>query len=136
MTPPARRGARLLAVALAVTLLPAAALAQDSASAVHPWKLAYAKRMAEERLENRRAREEREEGLRKLARRMRRGGKASILSRGESVRPARPDDMPVTPGDATAVRRSSRPFASQAFTPPSNRLVNDRTSRPTGVPCP
>lgn len=126
MTSLARHGARLLAATLAVTLLPALALAQDAAPTVHPWKTAYAKRLAEERLEHKRARKEREDGLRRLARQMRKHGRSTLRTRGESVRPARPDAFPEMAGEPVALRRTSRPFASQAFTPPSNRLVNDR----------
>ena len=57
MTPHALRGARLLAGVLAVTLLPGVAFAQNTTPPPHPWKQAYARRMAEERMEQRRARD-------------------------------------------------------------------------------
>src|SRR5260221_2377314 len=55
MIPRARLGARLLAGALALTLLPAPAFAQEPSPPVNPWKLGYARRMADERMANERA---------------------------------------------------------------------------------
>ena len=127
MTPHARLGARLLAGALVFTLLPGFAFAQEPAPTVHPWKLALAKRMAEERMEHKEHREQRAAGLRRLARELKRGKKSSIHGRGERVRPSRPDDILPPPGEPTVMPRSARPFGANAFTTPANHIVNDRT---------
>ena len=59
------RAAWLLAGALALTLLPNLGHAQESTDAVHAWKLAYARRMAREGMEQREAWQDR---LRRAAR--------------------------------------------------------------------
>ena len=122
----ARLGARLLAGALVFSLLPTLVLAQEAAPRPHPWKLALAKRMAEERMEHKEHREQREEGLRRLARELKKGKKSSIHGRGESVRPARPDDILPPAGEPTATPRGTRSFAVEAFTTPANHIVNNR----------
>lgn len=130
MTPLPRLGARLLAVALALTLLPAYVHAEDTALPPHPWKQALARRMAEERFEHREAREQREQGLRRLARERARWAKSGTKARkrgGEHVRPARPDDMIVRSTEAATPSRRQQPFGTRAFTPPPNKLVNNRT---------
>lgn len=131
MTPLPRLGARLLAAALALTLLPAYVHAEDAAPRPHPWKMALAKRMAEERYEHREARERRIEGLKKLARERKLaakpGAKAKLKKRGgEHVRPARPDDIVVPATEFSVPARRQQPFGARAFTPPANVLVNNR----------
>ena len=124
----ARLAARLLAGALALTLLPAFALAFDPAPAptVNPWKLAYAKRLADERLAERRERGERIDRLRKLARQLKRGGKPALRARGEHARPSLPDALPRSFAEPRAARRAAHPFGAQMFTPPVNHIVNNR----------
>src|SRR5947208_921115 len=53
MTPPARVRARLLAAALAFSLLPALAFADAPAPPIHPWKEALARRLARGGMERR-----------------------------------------------------------------------------------
>ena len=124
----ARLGAWLLAGALALTPLPAMAYAQDPAPPVHPWKLGYAKRLAEERLaerRERRERRERDEQLRELARLLKHGGKQTARARGEHARLARPEDVPVSRAEPRAARRDAHAFGAQVFTPPANHRVNN-----------
>jgi hypothetical protein len=122
----ARSGARLLAGALALTLLPALARAQDPAPAVNPvnpWKAAFARRMAEEGFEQRQAR-----ARAQAAKRHRRGRSAaagSVPVR-DRARPAPPSSIPQTFEPATPAPQSLR-FGAQAFTTPANRIVNDRS---------
>ena len=133
MLAPVRFGARLLAGALALTLLPNLVLAQDAAPtvrAVHPWKAAYAKRMAEEGMHRRgdpEERKERERQLRTLARRLARSGRSSLHVRGERARPATPEMLPEIDWNTTP-RRGARTFGSNLFTTPANHIVNDRST--------
>ena len=122
----ARIGARILTGALALMLLPAFSFAQEPAATVHPWKLAYAKRLADERLAEKREKKERDEHLRKLARQLKRGGKSALRARGERARPAQPDDLPAIHAEPNAARRSARSFGAQSFTPPANHIANNR----------
>lgn len=120
-----RIGARLAAAALAFSLLPTLVLAQAEPPRPHPWKLALAKRMAEERFEHREAREKREANLRRLAREQQ-NGKKPVNGRGDRMRPARPDDILPASGAPTASPRRSQRFATQAFNTPVNHIVNNR----------
>lgn len=128
----ARSGARLLAGALALTLLPALARAQDPAPAVNPvvnpWKAAFARRMAEEGFEQRQARARAEAAKRLAAKRHRHGGRAAAgaVPARERVQPAPPSNIPRVFEPATPAPQSLR-FGAQAFTTPANRIVNDRT---------
>lgn len=121
-----RISARLAAVVLAFSLLPTPVFAQAEPARPHPWKLALAKRMAEERFEHREARERREANLRRLARELK-SGKKPVNGRGDRMRPARPDDILPPPGEPTTSPRRSQRFAAQAFNTPVNRIVNNRS---------
>ncbi len=126
MTSPARLGARLFAAALAFTLLPAFAFAQEAAPAVHPWKLAYARRMAREGMEMRERRERRERALHQTAHKPKPIRRKPAPPAGARARPAVPD-YAFTLADAYSPARAARPFGARAFAPPVNRIVNDRT---------
>jgi len=125
----------LLAAALALVLRPAGALAQEpvspqgperQAEAVRAWKTAFAKRMSEERLEAKEKAEQRHEKLRELAKQLKKSGKSSLPPRGQSARPARPEEMRATFNDPGTRPRPWRDVGRFAITPPSNRLVNNR----------
>ena len=122
-----RIGARLLAGALLLTLLPTFARAQDNAQPPHPWKLAYAKRMSEERFEHREAREKRDRELRRRARELK-AGKKRAPGRGDRLRPARPEDMPASVTEPTLAPRHSSRFSANVFSTPANHIINNRTS--------
>lgn len=121
----ARIGARLLAGALVLSLLPTLAFAQETAPRPHPWKLALAKRLAEERMEHKEHRERREEGLRRLARELK-SGKKRAPGRGDRLRPSRPDDILPPAMEPTVVARRASAFSSQAFSTPANHMLNTR----------
>src|SRR5882672_8879667 len=126
----ARLAARLFAGALALTLLPAFAFAQEPAPTVNPWKLAYARRMAEEGMKRRgdpAERRERERQLQQLARRLARSGKSSLKVHGDRAVPAPPEPLAGV-GPAAPARRSARSFNAGAFTTPTNHIVNDRST--------
>ncbi len=125
-----RIGARLLAGALLLTLLPTFARAQAAAT-VHPWKQTYVRRMAEEgmheRTEKRELREKRVRELRRLARELARSGKSSLRakSKGEHARPA-----PHEPQEVMSIEqatRGARTFNARAFNTPLNHILNDRS---------
>ncbi len=129
-----RRGTGLLATALALSLLPIPGSAQESekervrevTSTVHAWKLGYARRMAEERLERRQIAAERERRLRRLAKRTRLGEGARSSGRGQHLRPARPNDPSLFGTALGSARVVTRPSGARAITPPANIIVNDR----------
>src|SRR5260221_2688050 len=95
MIPRARLGARLLAGALALTLLPAPAFAQEPSPPVNPWKLGYARRMADERMANERA----ERGGTPEERR---GGGRGPRPPAAAAREKRPAGAPPPPGPGPA----------------------------------
>src|SRR5438552_3789697 len=118
----ARVAARLLAGALALTLLPTFAFAQDPAPTVNPWKLAYARRMAEEGMKRRMSRVERARELRARARELRAGlrpAKAGARARKAHQEAGLPTAGPGSP------TRAARSFGALAFSAPSNELVNN-----------
>lgn len=128
MTPLVRTGVRLIAVALLLVLAAPVLHAAETATRVHPWKAALARRMAQERFEQRDRRERREEGLKRLAREQRRAARTGVpvKPRTERARPARPDDMtPVVGGGVQALQRQAEPMRAQALVGTPNRLVND-----------
>jgi hypothetical protein len=125
MTSPARIGARLFAAALALTLLPTHAFSQDTVPTVHPWKLAYARRMAREGMEARERMERREQALRLAARKAKAPPRKTVKPTGNRARPAVPD-YAFTLADTYSPTRHARAFGAHAFTPPANRIVNDR----------
>jgi hypothetical protein len=129
----ARLGARLLAGALALTLLPAFALAQDPAPPVNPWKLGYARRMADERFERQENRTRAEIARRMAAKRKLRTGRAGTGSppARERARPAPPTKAPMNLEPPTPAPQSLR-FGGQVLSPPANRIVNDRTADGAG----
>jgi hypothetical protein len=106
---------------LGLALLPTIAHAQEANPSVHPWKQAYARRMAEERLEHRRAREEREAAQRRFEE-MRNAG----LRPGTGARPARPDESTPASG-RTATRAALRPSWARQVAP-ANTIVNNRSA--------
>ena len=131
-----RRRARLLAAVLVTLLLPALSLAQEPVlpggqaqqeAAVHAWKTGYAKRMSEERLEHKERFEQRQAKLREQARKLKRSGQSTLRSSGQSARPARPEDLESTFNDPQTRPRPWRDVGRFAITPPSNRLINNRT---------
>lgn len=124
MTSLTRLGTILLVAALALPLVPASHAQERSGP--HPWKLAYAKRLAEEKLERIEAREKREAARRKLAREERRRGKATVRG-GLRARPARPDAAPAAPYVAAPAPRAGLRFGRTVISPPANVIVNDRT---------
>ncbi len=124
-----RTGARLLAATLVLTLLPGPTGAQEPAAAaasVHPWKAAYAKRMAEGRMRRQQASEKRKAQLKTRARQQRSASGADAPRRGLRARPVLPEANPAIANDVTVVRRTAR-FGAQAFATPVNRIVNDRS---------
>lgn len=129
MIPLPRLGARLLAAALALTLLPAYVHADDALPPPHPWKLAIAKRMADERFEHREALEKRMEALRRQAREQKRAAKRAAQAKrrgGVNAKPAQPDDSLTPATEFSTPARRAQPFGARAFVPPSNRIVNNR----------
>ena len=125
-----------LAAALVALLLPAVPFAQEPVrpgpgerdpAAVRAWKQGYAKRMNEERYENQAERKKREAKLRELAKQLKRNGNSSLSTRGQSAKPARPEDLLAPVLDGSANPRPWRGIGRYAITPPSNRLVNNRT---------
>ena len=127
MTTPPPAGLRRLAAALALSALPMLALAQDApppalkTTGVHPWKLAYARRIADEKMESRKAKEEfARRSLLEWRRKQRAQGG------GRHVRPATPDGSTPRPVEATPLPRIARRFDTFAFTTPTNRIVNNR----------
>jgi hypothetical protein len=131
-----RTRARLLAAVLVTLLLPALSLAQEPVlpggqasqeAAVHAWKTGYAKRMSEERLEQKERFEQRLAKLRERARKLKRSAPSTLRTSGQSARPARPEDLQATFNDPQTRPRPWRDIGRFAITPPSNRLVNNRT---------
>jgi hypothetical protein len=126
ITPPPA-GLRRLAVVLALSALPMFAFAGStpgpdafSGSTAHPWKLAYARRIANEGMESR---EERVELAKRALREWKR--KQAALRAGRRARPATPDGSTPRDVDATPLRRLPRRLGTTTFTPPANTLVND-----------
>jgi hypothetical protein len=83
--------------------------------------------MSEERLEQKERFEQRQAKLREQARKLRRSGKSTLRSGGQSARPARPEDLQATFNDPQTRPRPWRDVGRFAITPPSNRLVNNRS---------
>src|SRR5262245_36846864 len=106
MTPPAPVGAQLLAAALAFSLLPALAFAEAPAPPIHPWKEAYARRLAKEGMERRESRERR---LQQALREWKAAQRARAKTAGRRARPAPPELAPGSGVAApTALRRLAR----------------------------
>jgi len=130
MTPPARVRARLLAAALALSLLPALAFADAPAPPIHPWKEAYARRLAREGMERR---ENRERQIQQALREWKAAQRARAKVTGRRARPAPPD---LSPGsgvaEPTALRRLSRAVDGALFSPPANTIVNSRVADSPG----
>src|SRR6059036_719860 len=130
MTPPARVRARLLAAALAFSLLPALAFADAPAPPIHPWKEALARRLAREGMERR---ENSDRLLREALREWKAAQRERAKVAGRRARPAPPD---LSPGsgvaEPTAVRRLSRAVDGALFSPPANTIVNSRTGDSPG----
>jgi hypothetical protein len=119
----ARLGARLLAAALALTLLTSPAFSQSPAATVNPWKLAYAKRLAEEGMERHRSPAELKRELRERERALR----AALRERkaaGERARKA-PVELGLPTAEPAGPTRAARGFGAHAFTTPGNSLVNN-----------
>jgi hypothetical protein len=118
---------RRLALMLAVCALPMVAFAGTeprpdpfAGSTAHPWKIALARRLAEEGMESREARERfAKQALREWKRKQR------ALEAGRRAHPATPDGS--TPRDAgsAALLRLPRRFGTATFTPPTNVMVNN-----------
>src|SRR5262245_29152591 len=130
MTPPARVGARLLAAALALSLLPAIATADASTPPIHPWKEALARRLAKEGMERR---ESRERELRQALREWKAAQRAKAKAAGRRARPAPPELAPGSgAAEPTALRRLSRSVEGALFNPPANTIVNSRVGDSPG----
>jgi hypothetical protein len=112
----------LLLGTLALASLPIGAHAVATSPATHPWKAALARRMAQEPMEHREAREEREEARRRLELARRQG----LRPAGDRARPSRPETLRGLVADPAVPNRRAVPFGASAFTPPTNRIVNNR----------
>src|SRR5262245_47543435 len=116
-------GTRRLALVLASCMLPILAHADTAVkidsppgTTTHPWKLAYARRIANEGMESRG--EGREELAKRLLREWRR--KQNALKAGQHARPVVPDVSLPRDAEAAPLRRLPRRFGVTTFTPPSN----------------
>ena len=121
-------GTRRIALVLALSVLPLIAFAEPAlriemppGATTHPWKLAYARRIANEGMESREAREEfAKRALREWKRKQRAKGA------GQHVRPARPDGSTPRDIEPGSLQRLPRRFGTTTFTPPANSIVNNR----------
>jgi len=121
-------GTRRAALVLALSVLPLIASAEPAlriemppGATTHPWKLAYARRIANEGLESREAREEfAKRALREWKRKQRAKGA------GQHARPARPDGSTPRDIEPGQLQRLPRRFGTSTFTPPANSIVNNR----------
>jgi hypothetical protein len=121
-------GTRRLALVLALSVLPVIAFAEPAlkiemppGATTHPWKLAYARRIANEGLESREAREE-------FAKRALREWKKKQRARGvgQHARPAKPEASATRDIDPGQLQRLPRRFGATTFAPPANSIVNNR----------
>src|SRR5262245_7682061 len=126
--PPA--GTRL-AVVLALSMLPMIVSAEETPPPTHPWKLAYARRIAKEGMEGR---EERSEFYKRAVREWRKAERARAKGTGLRARPVVPDVSATNGTEAVPLRRLPRPLGATTFTPPANTIVNDRTGD-SGAAC-
>ena len=126
MNPIRRLTAPLLVGLFALTSFPTPGTAITILPGTNPWKAALARRMAQEPMEQREARERRAARLRQLAREARSGAKSNVRRGGERARPVRGEEPRASVSYPTTPARVAVPFGAQAFTPPSNRLVNNR----------
>jgi len=125
---PAARTRRAV-LTLALSVLPVIALAETapepdafSGSTAHPWKIAYARRLANEGMESREAREQfAKQALRDWKRKQR------AQAVGRRARPATPDGSTPRDVEAAPVQRLPRRFGTTTFTPPTNVMVNNPT---------
>jgi hypothetical protein len=116
------------AVVLALSVLPLTASAEPAAkfeipagASTHPWKLAHARRIANEGMESRAAREEfAKQALREWKRKHRAQGG------GQHARPALPDASTPRDVESAPLQRLPRRFGASTFTPPANTIVNNR----------
>src|SRR5262245_1251292 len=137
---PTRPLAPSLLLFLALLMLPAVPRAGEAPPKVHPWKQAYARRVAEsgaevrEEKEHRRARIEWSLREWREIQRARRKAEAERARKqgGERARPARPEGPTTEPEMAlpyegvTPSPRVARPFGARAFVTPPNVIVNNR----------
>jgi hypothetical protein len=125
----ARPAARMrrVALVLALSALPMTASAGTepsrdafAGSTAHSWKLALARRLADEGMDSREAREQfARQSLREWRRRQRaKGG-------GQHLRPATPDGSSPREVESTPLQRFSRRLGATTFTPPTNVMVNN-----------
>jgi len=130
MITPARTGARLVAAALALMLLPVAAgAAEDPSPPVHPWKLAYARRIAREGMERRErkaGREDHERWIEQSFREWREVQRARKRAIGDRARPALPEGAPGANAEPATPARRALGFGATTFTTPANTIVNSR----------
>ncbi len=119
-----RRWTPLLLVLGTIALASPARVAQAVVTGpdTHPWKAALARRMAQEPMEQREAREERAEALRRLELARRQG----LRPAGDRARPARIESLRGLVAEPVVPVRRAAPFGATAFTPPANRIVNNR----------
>src|SRR5262249_10278844 len=114
-------GARLVAAALALLLPPVVAAAQDSPPPTHPWKLAYARRIAREGMERK---EERERWLEQSLREGREVQRAREGALGNRARPPTPEGS--GGAEAATPGRRALGFGASSFTTPPSTIVNSR----------
>ena len=121
-------GTRRIALVLALSVLPLIASAEPAlriemppGASTHPWKLAYARRIANEGMESREAHEEfAKRALREWKRKQRARGA------GQHARPAKPDASTPRDIEPGTLQRLPRRFGTTTFTPPANTIVNNR----------
>ena len=118
---------RRIVLALAVCALPMVASADAerrpdafAGSTAHPWKIALARRLADEGMESRK---ERERFAKQALREWRRRQRAKLG--GEHARPVAPDGSTPRASEPTVLRRLPRRFGTTTFTPPTNVMVNN-----------
>src|SRR5262245_5654361 len=119
--------ARSLTVALALVLLPRPALAQDLPPTTNPWKAAYARRLAQERLERK---EESERWRKRSLLEWKQAKRARSKHAGDRAQPARPEPGAEIPGTQTRGQRDrTRALLSigdAGISTPVNTIVNSR----------
>src|SRR5262245_7854316 len=125
--------ASLLTVALALVLLSRPALAQDLPPSTNPWKAAYARRLAQERLERK---EESERWRKRALLEWKQAKRARSMPAGDRARPARPEpgvDVAGTQaGGARDRARASRAIDELGISTPLNTIVNSRAGDSPG----
>ena len=123
----ASRRARAASLVIVLTALPMLVFAGTDSrrdpfagSTAHPWKIALARRLAEEGMESREARERyAKQALREWRKQQHaKGG-------GQHLRPAPPDGSTPRAVEATPSQRLPRRFGNTTFTPPTNVMVNN-----------